>query len=146
METQDITRLERMLLDSVRSYLYGCESGTNDVLSEGLRDICSKMARLLECLLLRDENWNEYWWVDDVLPTAVPVLLDHQLQLQGLMIWSQKGTSKEWVEPCLMRVSENVDVFSYEILCGDALRGLGEVTYEQRRMNGALPEQWGFVF
>jgi hypothetical protein len=64
------------------------------------------------------------------------------------MIWSQKGTSKEWVEPCSIRVSENVDVLNYEILCGDALRGLGEITYEQRRkaMNDALPEQWEFVF
>lgn len=95
-------------------------------------------------------QWRGSWnaCVDDVIPTAVPVLLDHQLQLQGLMIWSQKGTSKEWVEPCSMRVSKNVDVSNYEILCGDAFRGLREVTYEQRRkaMNGALPEQWKFVF
>jgi hypothetical protein len=67
METQEITRLERMFRDSVRSYLHGCESGMNDELSEELRDPCSTMARLLECLLLMDEKWNEYWRVHDVL-------------------------------------------------------------------------------
>jgi len=76
-----------------------------------------------------------------------PALTDQQLQLEGLMIWGQKGTSKEWVEPCSIRVSEATDHFGYEIRRGDALRGIGKVPYERRRKvtKQPLPDQWEFV-
>jgi PDZ domain len=94
MESQDISSLETMLFDSTRSYVR--ELGTDDEQAEGLRDICSAMARFLGRLLETDERWNRYWWVDDVLPMSArhPVLRKnpsgYELQLQGLMIWGQK--------------------------------------------------------
>ena len=112
------------------------------------------MARLLGRLLETDERWNRYWWVDDALPMSArhPVLLKnpsgYELQVQGLMIWGQKGTSKDWVEPSLMALSEVVEVFKYQIHYGDAVQGLGKVPYghQSKKTARLLPEQWQFAF
>lgn len=154
MENRDIRSLETVLFDSTRSYVCVRESGTDDQQAEGLRDICSAMARLLGRLLETDERWNRYWWVDDVLPMSArhPVLLKnpsgYELQVQGLMIWGQKGTSKDWVEPCLLALSEVAEVFKYQIHCGDAVQGLGKVPYghQSKKTAQLLPEQWQFAF
>jgi hypothetical protein len=148
VETHDINLLEDRLAASVRSYERVCEYGTEDQQAQDLRDVCATMARLLGQLLQTDERWNEYWWVDGVLPTLATFLSNHQLQLQGLMIWGQKGSSQEWVEPCSMAVSQTSGGLKYQILCGDALRGLGKVAYERRskQSDQGLPEQWQFVF
>jgi hypothetical protein len=148
MEPQDADHLDRMLVDCLRSYVRVCESGTDDEQVKGLRNVCSTLARFLGRLLESDERWNRYWWVDDVSPTSATLLPGHQLRLQGLMIWGQKGSSKEWVEPCSMVLSETAGVIKYRIQCGDALRGLGKATYEHRSqvMNQTPPENWVFVF
>jgi hypothetical protein len=154
MESQDLSSVERMLFDSMRSYLRVRESGTDDEQAAGLRDICSTMARLLGRLLEADERWNRFWWVDDVLLTSArpPMLTKnpagYELKLQGLMIWGQRGTSKEWVEPCSIALSEAAGALKYQIHCGDAHQGLGKVPYGRQNKKTAQshPEQWRFVF
>ena len=154
MERHDISSLERMLFDSMRSYVRVRESGTDGEQAERLRDVCSTMARLLGRLLEADERWNRFWWVDDVLLTSAmhPMLTKnpagYELKLQGLMIWGQRGTSKEWAEPCSFALSEDFGVLKYQIHCGDARQGIGKVPYGRRNKKTAqsLPEQWEFVF
>jgi hypothetical protein len=154
MESQDISSLERMLFDSMRSYVRVRESGTDGEQAEVLRDICSTMAELLGRLLEADERWNRFWWVDGVLltsarhPTLTKNPAGYELKLQGLMIWGQRGTSKEWVEPCSFALSEAAGALRYQINCGDALQGLGKVPYGRKSKKTAqnLREQWQFVF
>lgn len=107
------------------------------------------MARLLGRLLLTDKRWNEYWWVDDVIEASATFLPSRELQLQGLMVWGQNGDTWQWVEPCSMLAAETTDgVLSYQILCGDAIRGLGKVALEHRQEDPdeVRPDQWQFVF
>ncbi len=146
--------VERQLLGFVRSYACVQESGTNDEQVKVLRDICSAMARLLGQLLELDGRWNRYWWVDDVLPSSAknPTLgrnlSSHQLSLDGLLIYGQRGSSRQWVEPCWALFSDDGCVFSYQICCGDASRRMGTISYAERHKLGgrALPKRWEFSF
>ena len=127
-----------------------CEKSKDSEQAEvELRHICSTMARLLGRLLLTDERWNEYWWVDDVIEASATFLPSRELQLRGLMVWGQKGDTRQWVEPCSMLASETTDgVLSYQILCGDAIRGVGKVALDLRQEDPdeVRPDQWQFVF
>ena len=148
MESQGITQLERRLADYVDSYRRLCEGGTAHEQTEELRQICSVMGRLLGSLLQTDARWNKYWWVDDVLPTSGTFLVDHQFRLEGEMIWGQKGSAQQWVEPCAMTATETAGVFKYQILCGDVLRGLGKLSYDHRSNSGnqITHAHWIFTF
>jgi hypothetical protein len=147
VEAQDIRGLERFLADCVRSYSQRSERTTELEQSEKLRNVCSVMATVLGKLLQMEEGWNEYWWVDDVTSPVVTSLSDDEFQLQGLMVWGQKGSSQEWIEPCAMTMSKTVDQFRYVMFCGDAHCGLGTTVYrsDATTFGLALPEQWKFV-
>ena len=154
MESQEPTCLERMLFDSVRSYARAWESRCDEEQVEAVRDICSTMARFLGRLLESDERWNRYWWIEDVLPTSVKypafakTLSRYEFSVDGLVIWGQRGSSKQYVEPFWASLSEDGGVFNYHICCGDASRGMGTVSYVERSKleRRTSPERWEFSF
>jgi hypothetical protein len=81
----------------------------------------------------------------------VAVVSDEELSVLGSMIWGEKGTTKQWVEPFFasVRVSENgEELLGYHIMCGDASTGLGKVHYttHSRTAERPDPEDWIFVF
>lgn len=138
------------LADEVRSYLL--VHGRGDEAEEiQLRSVCSGIARLLGRLLDSEERWNRYYWVDAILPTSVTVPLPGELNIQGLVIWGDRGTTQQWWEPfaATMRVYASPDtVLGYQMMFGNAQLGLGKVRYNThpRGWNWAPPESWLFVF
>ena len=120
-----------MLAEHVNSYLRVCEVGSKAERAE-LRYVCDVLPWLADYLLRREECWSRYYWVDAIRPSRVSVLPDGELNVEGSMLWAERGQSKEWIEPlsAKVRVSEtNREVVSYKIMCGDANRGLKKEAY-----------------
>jgi hypothetical protein len=79
------------------------------------------------------------------------VVSHEELSILGLMIWGEKGEAQQWVEPFFasLRVSESgEELLGYQIMCGDAVVGLGKSPYEThaRPAGRSDPEEWIFVF
>ena len=67
------------------------------------------------------------------------------------MIWSERGQSGEWIEPlsAIVRVpATSKEVVSYQIVCGDAARGLKKESYSMSPGRANRPDvtQWLFTF
>ena len=139
-----------MLAEDMKSYLRVNESDV-EAETQQLRSICSTMARLVGHLLQGEERWSRYYWVDAIRASRVRVLDQAELNVEGAMIWGERGQSKEWIEPlsATVRLSEaGEDTLSYQIMCGDAARGLKKEPYSMNpeRANKPRVEQWLFTF
>jgi hypothetical protein len=67
------------------------------------------------------------------------------------MIWGERGKTQQWVEPfsASVRVSDNGEkLLGYQIMCGDAAKGLAKVPYGEQVRSAARsdPKDWLFVF
>lgn len=139
-----------MLAQDMKSYLRVNESDF-EAESEQLRSVCSTLAWLLGYLLQGEESWNRYYWVDAIRASRVRVLDGSELNVEGAMIWGERGQSTEWIEPLSATVrlsSENKEEISYKIMCGDATRGLKRETYSMSPGRADWPgiAHWLFTF
>jgi hypothetical protein len=142
-------RAEARLVEEIQSYLpvHGCGDESE---REQLRQVCSALERLLGELLREEEMWSPHFWVDGVL-ASIEIPSPRLLHLQGLAIWGDRGTSKQWWEPfsASLHVPERSnELLHYEIMFADSALGLGKVPYNThpRGWNCALPDDWLFVF
>ena len=120
-----------MLAEDVKSYLRVCEVG-GEAEEEQLRSVCSALTWLVGYLLQGEGKWSRYYWADAIRPSRVTVLNDCELNVEGSMIWGERGQSREWIEPlsAMVRVSAtSKEVVSYQVMCGDAARGLKKEPY-----------------
>jgi hypothetical protein len=138
-----------MLAEGVKSYLRVHES-EGEAEEEQLRSVCSTMTWLVGYLLQGEERWSHYYWVDAIPPSRVSVQNDGELNLEGSMIWGERGQSGEWMEPlsATVRLSAAGKVVTYQIMCGDAARGLKKDSYSisPGRANRPGIAQWLFTF
>ena len=115
-----------------------------------LREVCSALARVIGRRLEGHEKWSRFYWVDDISPTSATVVSPRELVVQGLLIWGQSSQNRESVEPLFASVrlpEEAGEPLAYQIMCGDALLGLGTKAYGAVRVtNQALPREWIFTF
>ena len=144
-------RLERILAESVRSYLHELGNTEASEQQDQLRSLCTSLARLLGNFLAGRQQWSRYYWVDDILPISETVPSPGNLKVRGLMIWGQSKQSQQYCEPfsCSVHVSEaSGEITGYEILCGDAALGLGGKPYGDHRgfTDGDFPNKWLFTF
>ena len=141
--------MEALLANSVRSYLAQPDLDS-EVEQQRLREVCSALARILGRRLEGHEKWSRFYWVDAISPTSATIVSARELLVQGLVIWGQSRQNREWVEPLFasVRLPEETDEpLSYQIMCGDALLGLGTSAYGAvRRSNQTLPQEWIFTF
>lgn len=142
--------LQSIVAHDVRSYMRA-RGQRDDSEAHELRSVCSGLARLLGQLLEGHEKWSRYHWIDSVLPTLAAVVSDEELSVLGSMIWGEKGSTKQWVEPFFasVRVSESgEELLGYQIMCGDTSTGLRKLPYATyaRTAERSDPEDWIFVF
>jgi hypothetical protein len=109
------------------------------------------MAWLIGYLLRDEEHWSRYYWVDAIRASRVRVLGDGELNVEGSMIWGERGRSKEWIEPlsASVRLCESgKEAVGYQIRCGDAARGLKKEPYSMSpgRANEPGVGEWLFTF
>jgi len=146
LNTTENVDIEGVLARSVESYLADPEGESEP---QRLREVCSALARFLGLQLQGHESWSQYYWVDDILPTSATAS-SGELTVCGLMIWGQRKQSKQWIEPflaTLRRSSAGSQTLAYQIVCGDAGRGLGTTSYgTRRRVTEKLPQDWLFSF
>lgn len=142
--------IEVKLAESVRLYLAvrGCGDEREQ---EALRSVCSAMGWLMNGLLEGNEMWGARRWIDTVSPGETEVLISGRLKIDGLVIFGDTGSSKQWWEPFYgsVQISETSDeIVSYELMFGDPALGLGKVKYNEhpRGWNWSRPEKWIFVF
>jgi hypothetical protein len=150
MENYERNRLEAMLAEDVCSYLRVCER-RDEIEQEQLRSLCETLARLLGGLLEEHEQWSRYYWVDAIVPTATTARSGSELNVEGFMIWAERGQSGEWMEPfsASIRLREpGREMSGYRITCGDAVRGLRTLNYTMgtKRARWARAEGWLFEF
>jgi hypothetical protein len=147
-ESNEQCDLEEMLAQDFRSYLRVCEGGGESE-QQQLRTVCSTLARVLDRLLQGNEKWSVYYWVDDILPISTTAVAG-ELKVQGFMIYGQRKQAQQWVEPFSgsVRALETSNKVIYQMMCGDAARGIGNVPYGKRNTRGSLhlPEEWLFTF
>ncbi len=139
-----------MLGEDLRSYLRVYADG-READEQQLRSVCSALAWLVGYLLQGEEGWSRYYWVDAIRPSRVNVLNGGELKVEGSMIWGERGQSREWIEPlsATVRLSgSGKEVVSYQIMCGDAARGLKKEPYSMSpgRANRPGVVQWLFTF
>jgi hypothetical protein len=84
-------------------------------------------------------------------PVSTTVLSASELNVEGLMIWGQRRQSSEWIEPfsARVRISEmSGGELSYEIKCGNAIRGLAQVPYTMspKRAEWIAAREWLSTF
>jgi len=142
--------LEAKIANDVRSYLSICGRGDSSE-EEQLRAVCSGLAWLLAELLQKSDKWSSYHWVDAISPASTEIISTGELNIQGLMIWGDRGHTQEWWEPfsATLRVAEAIGgMLRYRLMLGDAAWGLGKVPYNchPKGWNWASPKQWLFVF
>jgi hypothetical protein len=140
---------ETRLAKEIQSYLPVHRRG-DEYEQAQLRQVCSALEGLLDELLGEEESWNPHYWIDGVLAN-MEIPSPGLLHLQGLAIWGDRGTTKQWWEPfsASLHVPEGKDgLLRYEIMFADAALGLGKVPYNAhpRGWNCAPPEKWLFVF
>ncbi len=140
-----------MLAEGVKSYLRVREAD-GEAEEKQLRSACSTMAWLVGYLLQGEERWSHYYyyWVDAIRPSRVSVKNDGELNVEGSMIWGERGKSGEWMEPlsATVRLSAPDKVVSYQIMCGDAARDLKKEPYSMSPGHANRPgvAQWLFTF
>jgi len=146
---QEDMNMQASLANSVRSYLAEPDLDSESQ-QQRLREVCSALATILGRRLEGHEKWSRYYWVDDITPTSTTIVSPRELVVQGLVIWGQNRQNREWVEPFFASVrlpEERDEPLSYQIMCGDALTGLGTRAYGAvRRSNPTLPQEWIFTF
>jgi hypothetical protein len=142
-------RAETRLVEEIKSYLPVHGRGDESE-QQQLRQVCSALEGLLDELLREEEMWSPYYWVDSVL-ASIEIPSPGLLYLQGLAIWGDRGTTKQWWEPFSASVhvpQGRNELLHYQIMFADAALGLGKVPYNThpRGWNCAPPENWLFVF
>jgi hypothetical protein len=140
---------ENRLAKEIQSYLPAHDRGDESERAQ-LREVCSALETLLDELLRGDQMWSPYYWVDGVLAN-IKVPSPGLVDLQGLAIWGDRGTTKQWWEPlsASVRLAEGRnELLRYEIMFADAALGLGKVPYNThpRGWNSDPPKKWLFVF
>lgn len=146
------------LAESVHSYLHFCSPADltkDETEQEKLREVVRWLSGFLDELLRTDEKWNPYYWVDAIIPTSATIVGSGGLQVEGIVICGEHKRTGEWIEPmsATLRVCETGDqLLSYQIMCGDATRGLATLPYSMRyttsprRAKYARAERWIFTF
>jgi hypothetical protein len=146
------------LAESVRSYLRACgaaDQPKDETEQEQLRSVVCWLTGFLDVLLRTNERWNPYYWVDAIIPSSATVLSPGELKVEGIVICGEHKQGSEWIEPmsATLRVSETSDeLSSYQIMCGDAIRGLRTLPYSMRYTNSprrakyACAQEWMFRF
>ena len=142
--------LESSVVESLRAYASARNRGDEFVVVDRLRELCSSVARLTGELLQSQSAWGQHRWVDDMLPTHVEVPHSHMLLLQGWMIWGERGSKQQWIEPLsatLQWSDQGRLILKYEITLGDALTGIGAAAYRSRSvLETRTPTKWFFSF
>lgn len=120
---------------------------------DALAPVVAARGDLVGRLLQGDELWGTHRWVDGItLSEPATLAKPGHIELGGLLVFGDTGKySKEWWEPFYgsVQISETSDeIVSYELMFGDAARGLGNVEYNEhpRGWNWSRPEKWIFVF
>ncbi|WP_143309446.1 hypothetical protein [Chitinophaga vietnamensis] len=73
-------------------------------LNERLGDTSFLLAGLLGSLLKEKYNeWHEQKWIDDSLITNVDTQ-NHQLIIEGVMIWGEMDTTEQWTSPFFFEI------------------------------------------
>jgi hypothetical protein len=146
---QDIAHLESLLSQHVQAFLKAVEVRNEEQQIEQLRWTYSVLARLLDYRLNDRDDWPAGGWVDDIADFRDFLPMESTppgvLNLHGLMIWGKTGG--QWIEPFSASIrysSPNWRLLSYELKCGDPVRGLGKLEYGRRVRR--WPQTWIFEF
>jgi hypothetical protein len=145
----DSLHFEASLLAAVRHYLL---QSPNERVSEddGLRTVCRCLSHLLSYMLKGSDEWDQYKWVDDISPCTADRVSPTNLEFTGLVIWGQKGTSKEWIDPfsaSIQITDSSTRPLGYKLLFGNAEHGLGKCSYGSSQNFPQIPvTDWMFAF
>jgi hypothetical protein len=145
-----LQRLQTLLGHHARSYLSAVEASGVAAVAEHTRAIGSVLARLLGEHLEVDSEWQRGRWIDDLTNVAIAVGSSQRIEVRGLMVWGEQGTTQQWVEPFFATISafEEDRVPEYTLAFAIAADGLGRWPYGKRvnvAARSALDE-WAFAF
>src|ERR1700677_2876315 len=109
------------LANAVRHYL---QQKPNQRISEDdhLRQVCRFLAPFLDRLLKSENGWGRYRSVDDVVPCAAKRMSQHDLEVDGLVIWMGDGRG-EWIDPVSASIyvpDREDETMEYTLLFGNA--------------------------
>jgi hypothetical protein len=136
------------LANAVRHYL---QQKPNQRISEDdhLRQVCRFLAPFLDRLLKSENGWGRYRSVDDVVPCAAKRMSQHDLEVDGLVIWMGDGRG-EWIDPVSASIyvpDREDETMEYTLLFGNAALGLGKIAYgASQNFPYVTVTDWMFVF
>jgi hypothetical protein len=149
--TVSLPDLEALLSQRIRSYIDAHQRSDVAEQDHHGRDLGPILARLLGRHLESRRDWNRYRWIDDLARTSISARTASSSEVRGLIIWGQRGLTKQWVEPFLASVSaptSDTATLSYVLAFGSIADGLGRFPYGSHgtRFEPTDPEDWLFVF
>ena len=125
-----------------REWLTNVVNGVPD--GPSLQALAVRVAQLVEEILLREGKWSpsDGRWVDDFLVRKYEATPDGLIELAGDIIWGKGGTTRQWRDPCRVRLTMSDDEMrEYRIQFGDVKR-----PGQSRSMFPAVEPSWAYEF
>jgi hypothetical protein len=149
--TVSLPDLEALLSQRIRSYIDAHQRSDVAEQDDHAQYLGSILARLLGRHLESHGEWGRHRWIDDLASRSISARTASSLEVRGLIVWGERGLTKQWVEPFLASVSAptaDAATLSYVLAFGSIADGLGRSPYGSHgtRLEPTDPEDWLFVF